>query len=174
MTQAEFLHFLSERGLTAVDGSRTIDQLGRQHGVRRWFEFNDVVYLPPSPLFPENRERYYVPCYRPTTLVPPAEYCCDFDFTGSGFANHQLALERFSALLGAPEKGIAVNTWAHSWRFGRATLGITTFIREKTEGHHNPLYAKHPALWEKCGIRVEIDPVTPLTEAEQTYILHFR
>jgi hypothetical protein len=29
MTQADFLQFLSEHGLTAVDGARTIEQLGR-------------------------------------------------------------------------------------------------------------------------------------------------
>ena len=34
--------------VTAVDGARTIDQLGRQCGVSRWFGFNDVVYLQSS------------------------------------------------------------------------------------------------------------------------------
>lgn len=132
MTEADFLQFLHECGLTAVDGARTIEQLAREYRIRRWYDFIDVVYLPPSPLFLENRERYYVRCHTPTTLVPPAEFCCDFDFTGKAFENHQLALERCSALFGAPEKGAAVNTWSHTWRFEGASLELTTFIWEKT------------------------------------------
>ena len=172
MTQADLLQFLGERGLTAVDGTRTIDQLMVQYGVSRWFGFIDVVYLPSSPLFPENRERYYVPCHTPTTFVPPAEFCCDFDFTGKAFENHQLAFKRFSELFGTPEKGVAVNTWSHSWRFERANLGLTTFIREKTGGN-NPLYKRYPELWEKCSIRIQIDPVTLLSEEERSYLLSF-
>jgi hypothetical protein len=114
MRQSDFIQFLTAHGLTAADGTRTIDQLARQYGVGRWFGFIDVVYLPLSPLFRENREPYYVRCHRPTTLVPPAEFCCDFDFTGDGFRNHQLALARFSTVFGTPEKGIAVNTWSHN------------------------------------------------------------
>jgi|SRR5271165_5318232 len=56
----------------------TIEQLRQQYGVSRWYNFIEVVYLPSSPLFLENRERFYVPSYTPTTLVPPAEFCCDF------------------------------------------------------------------------------------------------
>src|ERR1700733_12257770 len=170
MTQADFLQFLSKHGLTAVDGARTIEELRQQYGVGGWYDFIEVVYLPPSPLFPENRERFYVPCYTPTTLVPPAEFCCDFDVTGAGFENHQLALERFSELFGTPEKGIAVNTWSHTWRFERAQLGLTTFMREKTQGR-NPLYQRHPELWEKCAIRIQIDPVRLLSEEEKSYLL---
>jgi hypothetical protein len=170
MTEADFLQFLSEHGLTAVDGARTIEQLGRQYGVGRWYDFIEVVYLPPSPLFSENRERFYIPRYTPTTLVPPAEFCCDFDFTGAGFKNHQLALERFSELFGTPEKGVAVNTWSHSWSFERANLELTTFMREKNRGY-NPLYQKHPELWEKCSIRIRIDPIRPLSEEEKNYLL---
>lgn len=142
----------------------------QQYGVSRWYDFIEVVYLPPSPLFPENRERFYVPCYTPTTLVPPAEFCCDFDVTGAGSENHQLALERFSELFGTPEKGMAVNTWSHTWRFERAHLELTTFMREKTRGY-NPLYQRHPELWEKCSIRIRIDPVKLLSEEEKGYLL---
>jgi hypothetical protein len=54
MTQAAFVEFLGEHGLTGVDGGRTIEQLGRQYGVRRWYNFIEAIYLPPSPLFSEN------------------------------------------------------------------------------------------------------------------------
>jgi hypothetical protein len=170
MTQAAFVEFLGEHGLTGVDGARTIEQLGQQYGISRWYDFIEAIYLPPSPLFSENRERYYIPIYTPTTLVPPAEFCCDFDFTGKGFDNHQLALTRLSDLFGPPEKGIAVNTWSHTWRFERAKLMLTTFIREKTTGY-NPLYQRHPELWEKCSIRIQIDPVAPLSAEEESYLL---
>jgi hypothetical protein len=170
MTQAAFVEFLAGRGLAAVDGKRTIEQLGRQYGIRRWYDFIEVVYLPPSPLFPENRERYYVPSHISTRLVPPAEFCCDFDFAGKAFENHQLALERLSDLFGVPEKGEAVNTWSHNWRFERANLGVTTFVREKTTGY-NPLYQRHPELWEKSSIRIQIDPIAILTKEEASYLL---
>jgi hypothetical protein len=170
MTEEGFLRFLQERGLTAVDGARTVEQLGQQYGVRRWYDFIDAIYLPPSPLFPENRERYFVRCHTPTTLVPPAEFCCDFDFTGKALANHHLALERFSALFGTPEIGAAVNTWSHNWVFDGASLELTTFIREKTRSY-NPLYQRHPGLWEKCSVRVQIDPVTPLMADEYNYLM---
>ena len=170
MTQSDFLQFLTGRGLSAADGRQTIDQLARRYGVGRWFEFLEVVYLPPSPLFPENQEPYYVRCHTPTTLVPPAEFCSDFDFTGEGFRNHQLALARFSILFGTPEKGIAVKTWSHTWRFERASLRLLTFIREKTPGE-SPLYKKHPQLWEKCQIEVRVDQVRPLSPEEKNYLL---
>ena len=123
-----------------------------------------------APLFPENRERFYVPCYTRTTLVPPAEFCCEFDVAGAGFENHQLALERFSELFGTPEKGVAVNTWSHSWWFERARLELTTFIRERTRGN-NPLYQRYPELWEKSSIRICIDPIRTLSEEEKSYLL---
>jgi hypothetical protein len=170
MTQAAFVELLGEHGLTGVDGARTIEQLGQLYGVSRWYDFIEAIYLPPSPLFSENRERYYIPIYTPTTLVPPAEFCCDFDFTGKGFENHQLALTRLSDLFGPPEKGIAVNTWSHTWWFERAKLMLTTFIREKTTGY-NPLYQRHPELWEKCSIRIQIDPVALLSAEEESYLL---
>ena len=75
--------------------------------------------------------------------MPPAEFCCDFDFTGKALENHQLALERLLALFDAPENGAAVNTWSHNWLFDGASLELTTFIREKTRGY-NPLYQRHP------------------------------
>jgi hypothetical protein len=169
MRQSDFIQFLVGHGLAAADGTRTINQLAQQYGVRRWFEFIDVVYLPPSPLFSENREPYYVRCHTPTVLVPPAEFCCDFDCTGDGFRNHQVALARFSDLFGTPEKGIAVNTWSHTWRFGRASLNLSTFIREKTTGE-SPLYKKYPELWEKCQIWIRVDPVRPVSIEEETYL----
>ena len=81
-----------------------------------------------------------------------------------------MALKRFTELFGTPEKGIAVNTWSHTWRFERAQLGLTTFMREKTRGY-NPLYQRHPELWEKCAIRIQIDPVRLLSEEEKGYLL---
>jgi hypothetical protein len=169
MRQSDFVQFLNARGLTAADGTRTINELARQHGVGRWFEFIDVVYLPSSPLFLENREPYYVRCHTPTTLVPPAEFCCDFDFTGEGFRNHQIALGRFSEVFGTPEKGVAVNTWSHAWRFGRASLSLLTFIRGETTGG-SPLYKKYPELWEKCQIQIRVDPVRPASIKEETFL----
>jgi hypothetical protein len=53
-------------------------------------------------------------------------------FKGSKTAYRDFRADRASAeLFGAPEKGIAVNTWAHTWRFERATLGITTLFERK-------------------------------------------
>ncbi len=43
MTQAAFVEFLGEHGLTGVDGARTIEQLGRQYGVRRWYDFIEAI-----------------------------------------------------------------------------------------------------------------------------------
>ncbi len=63
-----------------------------------------------------------------------------------------------------------MNTWSHTWRFERANLMLTTFIREKTTGY-NPLYQRHPELWEKCSIRIQIDPVAPLSAEEESYLL---
>jgi hypothetical protein len=54
MTQAAFVEFLGEHGLTGVDGARTIEQLGQQYGVSRWYDFIEAIYLPLSPLFSEN------------------------------------------------------------------------------------------------------------------------
>jgi len=164
MTDAEFTRFLADHGLAAAGSLETVQHLERRYGTRRWFGFADVIDLPPASLFPEQTERFF---FQPHLiyLLPPNELECDFDYYRNGPRTHACALERLTARFGMPEKGEAVNTLSETWTFERMSLRIRTFLREKTRGP-NPLYEKHPELWNHCRISIDRNLVRPLTDAD--------
>jgi hypothetical protein len=164
MTSADFTRFLVEHGLLAAGSAQTMQELKALYGVRRWFGFADVINLPPASLFPEQTEPFF---FQPHLiyLLPPNELECDFDYYRNGPRTHALALERFTALFGAPETGVSSNTLSARWRFDRMSLSIQTFLKEKFTGR-NPLYERHPELWNLCRISIDRNLVGVLTQAE--------
>ena len=54
---AEVLQFLVSRGLTAIAGELTIEELARKYRVGRWHDFWDVIYTPPAPLLQKMSNR---------------------------------------------------------------------------------------------------------------------
>jgi len=168
MTDAEFLKFLVDHGLHAAAAAESMHELRKRYGISRWYDFADVVYVPPASLFPEQREPF---SFTPVTscLLPPFEFNCDFDAFGDGPRNHSLALERLTNLFGNPEKGQAVNTLEHTWTFEQMWLRILTFIPEKSRFGRNELYEGHPELWHKC--RITIDSITFATSWHESVAL---
>lgn len=164
VTDHDFTRFLAGHGLAAAGSTETIEDLRRRYGIRRWFQFQDVIDLPPASLFPEQTETFFVLANR-TCLLPPSEFECDFDYHRDGPRTHACALERLTALFGTPEKGVAVNTLCETWKFERMSLRIRTFLPRKT-GARSPLYEKYPQLWEFCRISIDRNWVRPLTEAD--------
>ncbi len=164
MTDADFTRFLVDRGSTVAGSAATIEDLKRQYGVRRWFDFEDVVHLPPASLFPEQTEPFLVVDNR-NCLLPPNEIECDFDYYRDGHRTHACALDRLTALFGTPQKGIAVNTLSETWTFQRMSLSIRTFLKEKESGR-SPLYEKNPELWNFCRISIDRNWIAPMTEAD--------
>lgn len=135
-----------------------------RYGVSRWFDFSDVIYLPPASLFFEQTEPFFVNVNR-TRLLPPSEFECDFNYRRDGARTHACAMERLGALFGVPEKGLAVNTLSATWKFERMSLTIRTFLRELTRGG-SELYERHPELWDYCRISIDRNWVRPATDAE--------
>jgi len=125
----------------------------RRYGLRRWFDFENVIELPPVSLFPEQTEPFFFVANR-TCLIPPIGFECDFDYHHDGPRTHAVALERLTALFGTPERGVAVNTLCETWRFGRMSLTIRTFLREPTSVQ-SPLYEKYPELWNFYRISID-------------------
>jgi hypothetical protein len=164
MTGADFTRFLVERGLSAAGSAETMQELKARYGVRRWFGFSNVIDLPPASLFPEQTEPFF---FQPHLiyLLPPNELECDFDYCRNGPRTHALALERLTALFGAPETIVTSNTLSQRWRFDRMSLRIQTFLKEKFTGR-NPLYERHPELWNVCRISIDRNLVGALTQAE--------
>jgi hypothetical protein len=164
MTDLDFTRFLTGHGLTVAGSMETIQDLKLRYGVRRWFDFLDVIDLPPASLFPEQTERFFLRMYG-TCLLPPSELECDFDYYRDGPRTHACARERLTALFGVPEKGAAVNTLSETWKFERMSLRILTFLREKTRPG-SPLYARHPELWNFCRISIDRNWVRPATKED--------
>jgi hypothetical protein len=164
MTDEDFLRVLVEHGLSAAGTTETMQDLKARYGVRRWFGFADVIDLPPASLFPEQTERFF---FQPHLiyLLPPNELECDFDYYRNGPRSHALALERLTELFGMPEETLTSNTLSQRWKFERMSLSIRTFLRERTTGR-NPLYERHPELWNLCRITIDRNLVRPLTQAD--------
>jgi hypothetical protein len=171
VTDIDFTRFLVDRGLAAAGSDDTIQDLKQRYGMRRWFNFSDVIDLPRASLFPEQTEAFFVPADK-TCLVPSSRFECDFDYHRNGPRTHAVALERFTSLFGAPEPGISVNTLCATWTFERMSLRILTFLREKTTPG-SPLYAKNPELWEFCRISIDRNWVRPLAESEGSMLDSF-
>jgi hypothetical protein len=163
-TDGEFSRFLATCGLAAAGSSETMAELAKRYGVRRWFDFSDVVQLPAASLFPEQTEPFFFLVDR-TCLLPPSGFECDFDHHRNGLRTHECALRRLTALFGTPEDGVAVNTLSATWKFERMSISIRTFLREKTTGRSD-LYVRHPGLWDLCRISIDRDWVRPFTEAD--------
>jgi hypothetical protein len=168
LTDGDFTRFLVERGLAAAGSSETIDDLRRRFGVRSWFGFSDVIELPPASLFPEQAGPFFIRTER-SCLLPPSEFECDFDYDRDAFLTYHRALDRLTGLFGEGAKGAALNTLSNTWTFERISLTIRTFLQEKTIGH-NPLYAKHPELWNFCRISIDRNWVRPLSQSEAEWL----
>ncbi|HLJ49353.1 MAG TPA: hypothetical protein VKU01_25240 [Bryobacteraceae bacterium] len=154
MTAAGVTELLVSKGLTAIGSPITIQELGRKYRIRRWYDFWDVIYLPPSPLFDENAQPYFVQ-NDDSHRLPPTTFYNDFDLLHDGQRNHDFALDRLTRVFGEPPKDTSVsNTRSHTWKFEEMSVNILTFIQEKTSGH-NPLYRRHPELWNQCRITIE-------------------
>jgi len=164
----EFVEFLVTKGLIALGSETTIQELARQYGVSRWYDFWNVVYLPPAPLFAQNTRPYFIQ-NDVSHCLPPTTFYCDFDCLGDGHCNHQLALAQLTEVLRHQSKNASVgNTWSNTWTFGEMSLNILTFIREKsTFASHNPLYKRHPELWQQCRITIERNWFPELAQEEQ-------
>jgi len=148
----------------------TIEELARKYGVGRWYDFWDVIYLPPAPLFAENVQPYFIQ-NDISHRLPPSTFYCDFDCLRDGHRNHELALDRLTAAFGEHPANTAVsNTWSNTWTFGEISINIRTFIKDKSSAH-SPLYERHPQLWNKCRITVERDWVQELSPTERTHLL---
>lgn len=172
MTDDEFTSFLVSRGLFAVGSSDTQNDLKQRYGTRRYFEWRDVVDLPPSPLFPEQTERFHIFTdfhEASACLLPPTNFECDFDAERDAVRTYDLALERLTALCGEPEKGLAVNTLSATWKFERMSLQICTFLKEKTTSQSD-LFDQYPQLWNICKISIHRNWVRPLTDAEEVML----
>jgi len=162
--------FLANRGLAAIGSRMTIEELARKYGVNRWYDFWDVIYLPPAPLFRENVQPYFIQ-NDISHYLPPSTFYCDFDYFQDGHRNHELALERLTAALGQhPANTATNNTWSNTWTFGEISIQIITFIKDKSPAH-NPLYERHPELWNQCRITVEHDWVQILSPTERMRLL---
>jgi hypothetical protein len=83
VTDSEFTRFLLERGLAAAASTATLQDLKQRYGVRRWFDFQDVVHLPPASLFAEQTESFLFVWDR-NCLLPPTELERDFDYHRNG------------------------------------------------------------------------------------------
>ena len=164
MTDHDFTLFLVGHGLTAAGSTETIHHLKLRHGIRRWFDFQEVIDLPQVSLFPEQTEPFFARMDG-TCLLPPGEFECDFDYYRDGPRTHACARDRLTALFGAPEQGIAVNTLSETWKFERMSLRILTFLREKTTAR-SPLYVKHPELWNFCRITIDRNWVRTATKED--------
>ena len=165
------MELLVAKGLTALGSDITIQELGRQYGVGRWCDFWDVIYLPAAPLFAQNTRPYFIQ-YDVSHLLPPTTFYCDFDCFGDGHRNHELALARLTEVLRQQPEIVSVsNTWSNTWTFGEISLNITTFIREKTtSASHNPLYQRHPELWQQCRITIERNWFRKISPEEQAHL----
>ena len=164
MTDAGFTRFLIDHGLTVAGSADTIQDLKQRHGIRRWFNFQDVIDLPRASLFPEQTEPFFFLWDR-NCLLPPTELECDFDYYRNEAQTHACALDRLTALFGAPEKGSSTNTLEETWKFERMSLRIRTFLPERTPAR-SPLYQKYPQLWNFCRISIELNWVQPLTQTD--------
>lgn len=164
MTDAELTRLLVDCGLAAIGSTESLDDLKRRCGTRRWFDFADIIPLPPASLFPEQTGPFFVYPNR-TCLLPATEFECDFDSLRDGPKNHACALERLTALFGTPRPGTAVNTLCETWTFERMSMTIRTFLKEKSGGR-NDLYSRHPELWNVCRISIDRNWIWPMTDAD--------
>lgn len=168
MTDAAFIEFLTAHGLALAASSDTILECKRRYGLRRWYGFSDVVYLPPAPLFPELRQPFFFLDHR-TCLLPPNELECDFAAYPDGEQNQACAVRRFSELFGSPQPGAAVNTLSATWTFERMSLSLRTFLRDKTPAR-SLLYERHPELWNVCRITIDRNLAAPLARDESSLL----
>jgi hypothetical protein len=136
--------------------------LEKRYGRTRWFDFLDIVRLPPAALFPELTEPFFFVTH-PTCLLPPTDLECDFNYHRNAERTYACALERLTGLFGAPRPTATSNTLSATWNFERMSLSILTFLRDKTSGR-SPLYARHPELWDFCRISVHLNWVQPLRD----------
>jgi len=116
---ADAVEFLVSTGLYAIDCETSVQALAWLYGVRRWYDFWDVIYLPPAPLFAENVQPYFIQ-NDVSHHLPPSTFYCDFDRLRDGHRNHELALDRLPrAFRQAPEDTAVSNTWSNTWTLAK-------------------------------------------------------
>jgi hypothetical protein len=169
VTETEFVKCLVGAGLSVVASGETMVELAARHGVRRWFDFADVVDLPPASLFAEQRAPFFFHAERLYAL-PPNELCCEVNVFDDGPRTHAWVRERLTALLGEGRSCGVSNTLGDRWEFGGMSLETRTFLRSATSGH-NPLYQRHPELWNLCQITINRGWVQPLRPGEAERIV---
>lgn len=152
MTAEQFREFAGAKGLRGIGGEETVDGLRQEYGAARWFDFLDVIYLPPARLFDGLTQPWYIRDDA-TCFVPPVTFDCDFDGGHGAEQNHLAALAGLSREFGQPEAQEIHNVWNHRWKFGRTELSILTFKRDRTPG--NSLYQRFPQLWDFCRVTIE-------------------
>jgi hypothetical protein len=152
LSESEFLALCARIGL---DWTTPLGELKARHGVRRWFDFAEIVDVPLGNLTPSVGGVFYVP-YRPQDEPWPRDtYVWERIARRDVMAEQAALTEELVRVLGPGEKHRAINVVGRTWDIGIFRVEITTFLRQKEDLFGNTLYERHPELWDRTTVTLQ-------------------
>jgi hypothetical protein len=152
LSESEFLALCAGIGL---DWTTPLGELKARHGVRRWFDFTDVVNVPLGNLTPSIGGVFYVH-YRPQDEPWPCDTYVWERIARRDVMGEQAALsEELVCVFGPGEKHRATNVVGRTWETGLFRVEIRTFLKPKEDLFGNTLYARHPELWNCTTVTLQ-------------------
>lgn len=145
--------FLELTRRIGIDWTATLGDLKRRHGLRRWFDFKDVIDVPVGQLTPSLAGPFHVD-YRPDDDPwPPRFYLKDLIAENDVTAQHARLTRELEERLGPSTRQPWVDATVNTWRIGLFEIEISTITRG-TMSRRNPPYERHPELWRCTTLRM--------------------
>lgn len=147
---------------------RTVKDIVDDHGIRDWYSFRKVVYIPTTPLFEEHQDLFYIPVDDDSDqlLLSPTTFFCDFDALGDARANHRLACERLESIFGKSQEKNIPGFLQNRWSFGDSSFEISSSFKGDSAIFSNKLYDNYPELWDVCTFRLDLKHYKDVTTEE--------
>lgn len=150
-----------------IDFGVPVNELKRRHGISRWKNHSDVIFLPTTELFHGLKVNFHVSADHLAQLPP--EFITTTVFrTKNNRETYEEIFSGISALLGAGEDVSASNTLSHRWKDEDLELRICTWPPELNQHFRgsNAISAVDPDYEFETHVTISTDSATLPLSAE--------